>query len=297
MNRFMIGQFGKFDKLKQKKDFKQGFYGVEACSMESEKEIINLYENAKKNNYKIAVHFPLRAGKWRLRDAQYLSKDEEIKRQSYEYIENELKYIRAISPQYVLFHYPKPVLLDSEIDWENWRFQDETEYYFDNEYSYEKFITESEEFFRWLSYKSEEYNFTPVLEFDALNKYVCGTNIVEELLEKYPRVKICLDIARLHLQSKIDYKFHSLKIVKKFAKYAEVIHVSNGRAEDNASRNHLPALRTLSKEEGYANIKEYFDIIKKENNECKILFEHRSDLISDDELEDCYKYIYELLNC
>ena len=59
--------------------------------------------------------------------------------------------------------------------------------------------------------------------------------------------------------------------------------------------NHYPALRTLKIEDGWADIGAYLKIINEENDNCKIFFEHRSDLISDEQLEDCYCWIRELL--
>jgi hypothetical protein len=185
--------------------------------------------------------------------------------------------------------------LDRSIDWSNWRFADETEYYYDDTYSYKEFLEQSEEFFKFLSDESEKLKFTPVLEFDALNKYIYENNGLKDLLNKYQKIKVCLDIARLHLQDKIDEKFNGWDLARQYARYAEVIHLSNGRIKDNLESNHYPALRTLKPEEGWADVVAYLKIINEENDRCKIFFEHRSDLISDDQLEDCYSWIRELL--
>jgi hypothetical protein len=65
----------------------------------------------------------------------------------------------------------------------NWRFIDSSEYTYEVDYPNHQFKKHSESFFKWLSEKSIEYNFTPVLEFDALNKYICEDNFIEALLE------------------------------------------------------------------------------------------------------------------
>ncbi len=39
MKNFMIGQYGGFDQAKYARDFKEGFYGIEACLFESEEDI------------------------------------------------------------------------------------------------------------------------------------------------------------------------------------------------------------------------------------------------------------------
>lgn len=296
MNRFLIGQYGKYDQDKQKRDFRAGFLGVEACLFKSEKDIELLLSELRKRDFQLAVHFPLRNKGWKLRDVQFMSKDINCKKYAYEQIEAELKYLSKIRPKYILFYYPKPVLLDGEVDWTKWRFADPTEYYYDHEYSYQEFLKQSEEIFRWLTEKSNRYNFTPVLEFDALNRYIYEKSGLCDLLERYSRMRICLDIARLHLQNKLDGNFEGYALVQKYAKYAEVIHLSNLRVKDNLFNNHYPALRRLKPEQGWADIAKYISIIKGENNQFKVLFEHRSELISDHELNDCYQWISELVS-
>ena len=114
------------------------------------------------------------------------------------------------------------------------------------------------------------------------------------MLEKYKRIKICLDTGRLHLQHKIDSDFDDIEIIKRFSKYTEIVHLWNVKVDSNAI-GHFPALPNLKPEEGWAPIEEYFKIIKEENKNVKIMFEHRSDLISDEELESCYSWIKEML--
>ena len=135
-----------------------------------------------------------------------------------------------------------------------------------------------------------------VLEFDALNKYICEDNFLENMLEKYKRIKICLDTGRLHLENKIDPDFNTIEIIKRFSKYTEVVHLWNVKVNGNLENSHFPALPTLKPEEGWAAIEDYLKIIRKENKNIKIMFEHRSDLISNEELDSCYSWISEIFN-
>lgn len=295
MDRFLIGQFGRYDRLKQQRDFRDEFYGVEACSIEKEEDINELSKDLNKSGHKLCVHFPLRADKWKLRDPQYLSRDTDIKRQSYDYMAEELKYISSIGAQYVLFHYPKPFLVDRDIDLTGWRFSDDTEYCFEDSYSYDEFTESSEEFFIWLSSMSEKYGFTPVLEFDLLNRYIYDSPWLEDMLKKYDKIRLCLDVARLHLQAQIDVKFNGCDTARRYARYAEVVHLSNSSIKGNFTSNHYPPLRTLKPEDGWADIEAYLRIINSQNKDYKVLFEHRSDLINNEQLDDCYRWIEELL--
>jgi hypothetical protein len=290
MNNFMIGMYGKFDYKKFDRDFRKDFYGVEACLFENESDIENLANEAKAKGFEFGIHFPLRAGISKLRDPQFLSLDEEMKKSAYKHIDEELIYIKRkqINPKYILFHYPKPVILKENFDMSNWRFANSSEYTFEFKYPYNEFKKNSEYLFQWLSEKSFEYNFITVLEFDALNKYICEDNFLESMLEKYRNIKICLDTGRLHLQHKIDSDFNDLEIIKRFSKYTEVVHLWNFKL---GGIPHFPALPNLKPEEGFAPIEDYLKIIREENKNVKILFEHRSDMISDEELDSCYSWI------
>ncbi|WP_053243127.1 hypothetical protein [Clostridium sp. DMHC 10] len=143
--------------------------------------------------------------------------------------------------------------------------------------------------------KSLEYNFIPVLEFDGLNKYGCEENFLESLLEKYKAVRLCLDTGRLHLQNKIDSDFDEKEIIRKFARYAEVVHLWNVKISGNLENNHFPALPSLKVEDGWAPIEDYLRIIKNEKKKVRIMFEHRSELISNEELDNLYLWVASIL--
>lgn len=295
MERFMIGQFGHYSRDKHIRDFKDSFFGVEACLFEDDIDIQELITAADKGKFNIGIHFPLRAGGWRLRDPQFLSKDYGIRKSSFEYMKDELEFLKDIKPKYVLFHYPKPVILDNSVDWTNWRFTDETEYYFESDFSFVDLEEKSKKLFSWLDFIGDRNKFIPVLELDAINRYIYDSDILETLLKRYPRIRLCLDIGRLHLQDKIDNNFNSYEFTRRFAKYAEVIHLWNVKVTSNLENSHFPVLPSLKPEEGWANIEAYFNIIREENKTCKILFEHRSDIITDEELECCYNWVNNLL--
>ena len=95
-----------------------------------------------------------------------------------------------------------------------------------------------------------------------------------------------------NLQHKIDSNFNDIEIIKRFSKYTEVVHLWDFKLGGIA---HFPALPNLKPEEGFAPIEDYLKIIKEENSDVKIMFEHRSDLISEEELEGCYTWIRSLM--
>lgn len=296
MHKFMIGQYGLFDENKYARDFKEGFGGIEACLFEREADIQRLVEESRSRGFAIGIHFPLRAGRSPLRDALFLAQDAYTRTEAFRYVQEELEFLRAVRPEYVLFHYPKPVLLDDRVDWGRWRFAGASEYVYESRYPLEEFRERSEQLFQWLTEQSETYHFTPVLEFDALNRYVYDTDAVTTLLEKYTRIKLCLDTGRLYFQECLDPSFDSRSVVRTFAKYAATVHLWNVKITDRIEHYHHPALPDADPAEGWAPIEAYLTIFREENPGVSIVFEHQSDRIGDEELDACYRWVNRMLN-
>lgn len=139
MNSFMIGQHGSFSYTKYNRDFRDGFYGIEACLFEQEEDTQHLIREAQNQQFHIGIHFPLRAGQSKVRDALFLSMVPPLREQAYRYAQKELEYIGNIRPDYVLFHYPKPVILDDRFDWSLWKFDQPEEYVYESEISFNQF--------------------------------------------------------------------------------------------------------------------------------------------------------------
>ncbi len=296
MNHFLIGQYGTFDEKKYRRDYKEGFYGIEACLLQDERDIARLAEESRMAGFRIGIHFPLRTGISPVRDALFLSADDAVRSHAYAIIEQELAFAAPLNPSYMLFHYPKPVILDDRVDWRNWRFYDRSEYVYESAYSSSDFKEKSDALLAWLSDKALQYRFTPVLEFDGLNRYVYEDDFLLRLLKKYPLVKVCLDTARLYLQDRLDPNFDARAILRQYAEFAELVHLSNAQiASDNTVLQiRYPVLPRLDPQEGWAPIEDYLRIIHERNPDVRILFEHRSDFVSDEELMECYRWVEQL---
>lgn len=296
MNNFMIGQYGKYDFDKFHRDYRKGFYGTEAFLLNSEQDIDHLINESQRHGFHIRIHFPLRAGVHKFRDPQFLSSTDIIREDAFRCINEELDYIRKkqIKPKHIIFHYPKPVILDENVDWRNWRLEG-NEFVFESEYTYNELFRRSELLFEWLSEKSVEYDFSPVLELDAISQYIYKTSLLEDLLDRFEGIKLCIDTARLHAQDMTEALFDPLDIIRRFSKYADEIHLSNAKVTDCIKYYHFPALPGLKPSEGWADIESYLKTIRQNNPSIKVMFEHRSDLISDEELESCYSWVNGLL--
>ena len=297
MNRFMIGQYGSYDEAKYERDFRVGFWGVEACLFESEQDIAKLARQAEEGKFNLGIHFPLRAGRSKFRDALFLSQDDVLRADAYKHVQEELEAAMQIKPAYMLFHYPKPVILDDRVNWSSWRFSDPAEFVMASEFSLQELVDKSEVLFQWLSERGEEYHMTPVLEFDALSPYLYESDYLEHLLQRYPTIRVCLDTGRLFLQEQVDPNFDARQVIRKYAKYAEIIHLSTLQYQGGKLVHyHYPVLPEQKEEEGWAPIADYLRVIREAQPDVKIQFEHQSNLISDEDLSRCYAWVEELLN-
>lgn len=294
-SRMMIGQWGRFDQRKHDRDFRKNFHGVEASQIALESDIHALRLLSEREAFRLGIHFPLRLNQWRLRDPLFMSANEREREESYLYMEREFRYAAGLNPEYILIHYPKPVLLDIRVDWSSWRFADASEFRYDSTCSFDEFSEQSEVFFEWLSGKGFEFGFVPVIELDAVNRYIHGTDFLERMLARFENLRLCLDIGRIHLQDRLDPSFSGPDLVRRFARHAHLIHLWNGRVETNGAGGHHPALPELRTQDGWADVEGYLRLVAQENNHCRILFEHNSSLIDDNQLENCYRWVESLI--
>lgn len=291
MAEYLIGMHGGFDYKKFARDFREGFYGFEACLFANDKDINNLLEEVNNNKLKFGVHFPLRRDIYKYRDPLFLSLDDKEALEAMEAFESELEFVKTIDADYLLVHFPKPVIKKENISWEHWRFGSDKEWVWEKDYPFEVFKIKCEELFEKLSELSNKYNTKIVLEHDAVNKYIYESSLLEDLLNRYSNLKMCLDFGRLHMLEQIDSDFDSKEFIKKMAPYTYLIHLWNDKLGGSIKGGHLPVLPELKKEDGFADIHSYLSTVSDINKNVKVLFEHRSDLVSDDELERCYDWV------
>jgi sugar phosphate isomerase/epimerase len=293
MRNFLIGLYGGFDYNKFNRDYKKDFFGIEVCMFENEEDINTLIYESKKHDFKFGIHFPLRKSAYRYRDPLFLSMDREESKEAFSIFERELKFYKEINADYVLVHFPKPVILHEKFDFSSWWFSYHNEWTYEKEYPFDIFKKNCEDMFYRLSQLSQKYDIQIVLEQDAVNKYLYNGDLLEKLLEKYSNLKICLDTGRLHLLEKVDENFDSKMFVRKMAPYTYLLHLWNVNIHNSRQSGHYPILPNLNIEEGWGDIGSYLESVSKVNKDVKILFEHRSDLISDEELEKCYRWVSE----
>ncbi|HUW65253.1 MAG TPA: hypothetical protein VMW83_11300 [Spirochaetia bacterium] len=140
-----------------------------------------------------------------------------------------------------------------------------------------------------------KYNIRIMIENEPISRLLRDGNLLVDMLTRYDQVKLCLDLGRLHLQEKIDPSFNALKFAETMAPYTCSIHLWNASLNHPPFGGHYPALPELTPADGWADIGALIEIIKESNCAVKVVFEHRSDLISDQDLNRCYGWIAGML--
>lgn len=295
MDNFLIGMYGGFDNLKYNRDFRSKYFGIEACMFPGEQEVDELVCKAKEKDFSFGVHYPLIKKNTPYRDPFLLAIDSEERQRAWEYFESETAYVSRKGAAYILTHFPKPVLVNRSLDLKYWRFAGDKEWMFTDEYPLRPLKENLSVMFERLSDISSKYDIQVVLENDAMSTVFTEGNLLVDLLKKYDKVKVCLDIGRLHLQEKLDRSFNALEFTCMMAPYTYLVHLWNTNPTQNISGGHYPVLPGLKPSDGWADIKRYIEIIKRFASKVKVLFEHRSDLVSDEELDECYQWVNKLL--
>jgi hypothetical protein len=94
----------------------------------------------------------------------------------------------------------------------------------------------------------------------------------------------------------VDPNFNSKEFALKMAPYTYLLHLWNDRVKGNTKGGHYPVLPSLKASDGWGDVDSYLRIVTSINKDVKVLFEHRSDLINDGELEVCYRWIESFFN-
>lgn len=141
---------------------------------------------------------------------------------------------------------------------------------------------------------SRTYRLPIYLENDAMPAYLTTGEILTAQLKTHPRIGICLDACRLFMQQYADPGFHALDFTDKMLPYVRHIHLWNTSPQLNPEGGHFPVNPSQKPSKGWAEIETFLRRIKP-RKDITVLFEHRSDLIGDDELQVCYDWVAEML--
>lgn len=292
---YYIGMHNSFDYDKYRTDYYNRIKGIEFCNFTSQVDIEKAISKSREDGYHVGIHFPFNKSNYKHRDPLVMSQSSDEREEAFLAIENEICFASVSNAKYLLFHFPKPAVLSRQLDWTRARLGS-FEFIFDDQISFEDFKALSNEAFQRLDELSNTYQVPIVLEIELINEWIYETHLLEDLLDSYPNISVCLDTARLHVISKTDERFDALSFIKRMSKYTSNLHISNIQVGQELKNGHHPVLPYLRAEDKWCDIQELLLSFENKTNLKHVLFEHRSDRITKEELDECYEWIHELLS-
>jgi sugar phosphate isomerase/epimerase len=287
---YYIGMHEEFDSKKYDRDFHKMIKGIEFCNFTNENEMIKAWELSVIDDFKIGIHFPFLKENYKYRDP-FISSTCQIEREEAFYaVEKELRQAAKMNAEYLLIHFPKPMILDLSHAWEKACTQD-YEVIDEKDAEYHTVYELAEYAISRLHKLSKEYEVDVILELDLINKWFYETDLLEHLLSKYDGVKLCLDSARLHVIEKIDPSFDSIEFAKKVSRFTSNLHLSNVQVKDTLYHRHHPVFPINKIEDGWSDVEAFLNVFKGHKQIQRVLFEHQSTRISELELKSCYEFV------
>ncbi len=289
--KYLIGIHGQFDQAKFERDWRPWFTGVEVSSLSSWAEVAKTVAFVKERGIEFGIHFPLVKGRYGELDPHPLisSFDLGVRSASLQAVRTALREAKDLGAQYLLIHFPKPAIIQSDLDWSDWRFVQKGEAITDEHLVPTEVERAANVSFAQLDKLSQEAGVRLVLEMDILHAWFYQ-GLIRRLYESHSGLGLCLDTGRLHLQHATDPSFDIVAFVRLLSPWLTNLHLWTVCIGHNKKGGHHPLLPELSVEDGWGPMAELLEAAATAH-EAYVLFEHRSDLISADDLERCYQWI------
>lgn len=288
---YLIGIYGQFDQAKFEREWRPWFTGVEISCLPSWDEAVKTIAFVKEQGLEFGIHFPLVKGRYGEFDPHPLisSFDPGVRSASFQAVRTALQEAKDLGAQYLLIHFPKPAIIQSDLDWSDWRFVQKGEVITEESLTPNKVERIANISFARLQELSQEVGVRLVLEMDILHAWFYQ-GLIRRLYESCPGLGLCLDTGRLHLQRATDPAFDIVTFVRSLSPWLTNLHLWTVSIGHNKRGGHHPLLPELSDEDGWGPMAELLEAAVTAN-EAYVLFEHRSDLISADDLERCYQWV------
>jgi len=281
-----MGVYGTFDPAKFDREYRPWFTGIEACNLRTYAEACSLAEYCRNNNIELGIHHPLVAGP---AHALVTSRSGEVRQDAFRTIERALHEAKELGTAYMLIHYPKPSLLDPSLDWSDWRFP----YPGEALAATQELLAQEEELgveaFVKLQTLSQEVGMALVLEHDILH-HIHYSGLLQQLYAAHPSIEICIDTGRLHMLEHTDPRFDGEQFIQAMTPYITNVHLWTVRLGTNKEGGHHPLLPRLDSSLGWGRMSTFLSALSRVPS-ARVMFEHRADLISPEELENCYQWV------
>lgn len=293
--RFFTGVYGRFCPQQVLRETRPHFAGLEVSCLGSLHEAEAVATFARERQLGLGVHFPLvrSAGSDGAAHPLIMAKDDAVRGQALSAVAGGLETAASIGAEYLVIHFPKPSILSRSLDWSDWRFPQAGESMFEQDTSVAEQRRLAEVAFSTLDCLAKRSTVRIVLEHDILHS-LFYQSLLPELFAAFPRIGFCLDLGRLHLQQHTDPGFSGTRFIEQMLPFITNLHLWTVRLGENKQGGHHPILPHLRAEEGWGENEAYLRALSA-LNQADVMFEHRSELVSEAELDCCYNWAESML--
>jgi sugar phosphate isomerase/epimerase len=285
---------GTVDRQRFEREFRPGFAGAEICYLSSWDEAVASVEYLKERGLCFGIHFPLVRNRYDGVGVHPMIVDANEPRREHDLliIGQALREAAELGADYLLVHYPKPAVLDTALDWSDWRFPQPGEALPSDQVDLTAYESIARATFVRLGELAATAGVRLVLEHDILHPLFYRSLLRELFAEqgRQPGLGLCIDTGRLHLQESTDPGFSGVALIEALRPWITNVHLWTARVGENRLGGHHPLLPELQKANGWGPMAEYLDALATVP-EATVLFEHRSALVTPQQLDECYDWV------
>lgn len=292
--RLMTGIHGRFDPARFERESRAGFWGAEISCLRSPEEAAAAVSYLKERRLHFGIHFPLVEGRPEGTQLHALvsALDERRREHDLAAVAASLREAGELGADYLLIHFPKPALLAATLDWRDWRFAQAGEALPDDTVDLAVCERVARDSFARLAELARAAGIRLVLENEILHP-LFYQSLLRDLYAGQgdgARLGLCLDTGRLHLLEATDPSFSGLALIKALRPWLTNLHLWTVRVGENKSGGHHPLLPGLAPADGWGPMAAYLDAFAAVPD-AAVLFEHRSDLVTPQQLDECYDWV------
>lgn len=291
---YQIGIFHRLDRDRFQREWRPWFHGVEVSNLVDQTEADQVLAFLREGKLPFGIHFPLlQPAAGSALHPLVCSLDPEQRAAAVQQVAAAMQSASRQGAEYLLIHFPKPAILDSRLDWSDWRFAQSDEAIIDSLIDREEAAAAAADACRQLAGLPTALGLPLVLELDILHAWHYRELLVE-LFQRYPQLGLCLDTGRLHLLRATDRELEPIQLIRSLRSQITNLHLWTVRTGENRRGGHHPVLPSQSGADGWGEIGLMLAELSAAER-ATVLFEHRSDLVSSVELEECYQWVRDTL--
>ncbi|WP_026692421.1 TIM barrel protein [Peribacillus kribbensis] len=289
MRRLQIGMWHEFSEGNWKKYSRKGISGIEVSCYTQEQALQQAADFCRKHLLSFGIHTPIFEGEDSM--PQVTSLDMDVYLKAVREVEKQVQTASQYGADYLLLHYPFPPIYPEDKDCRYWDGPPVHSYYYSENYSREEFRMTSERLFSELGALQKNYHQRIVLEYDFFGEH---EDILASMFKEYPEIQLVVDTQRMEHHKRTFPGFDPFTWMDKIHPSVYLVHYSNVRFGKQKKR-HIPVLPHQENDPQYGKSFTYLKYLAEKNSQFHITFEHHPELVSKDELEECYRAAEDVL--